>query len=79
MRESKPRMPKQYAPGKFCEPFSPNSVEGVLVRRRQAEAIRIRKEEAAELAEIDGLQAAEEVRLAARSLLGRLWDRLFGL
>ena len=48
MREPKPRTPKQYAPVKFGEPFNPKSVEGAQMRRRQAAAIRERKEEEAE-------------------------------
>ena len=45
MSEPKPRKIRQYAPVKFGEPFNPNSVEGVQMRRRQAVAIRMRKEE----------------------------------
>jgi hypothetical protein len=77
MRELKPRTPKQYAPVKFGESLNPQSVEGVQMRRRQAAAIRARKEEEAETAEIDAHQAAEETRLAARSPILKLWDRIF--
>ena len=63
---------------KFGEPFNPNWVEGVQMRRRQAAAVRRRKEEEAELAQIDADQAAEHARLAARSPLGKLWERFFG-
>ena len=78
MSEPKPRKIRQYAPVKFGEPFNPNSVEGVQMRRRQAATIRKRKEEEAELAQIDAEQAAEQVRLSARSPLAKLWDRFFG-
>ena len=63
MNEPKPRKIKQYAPVKFGEPFNPNSVEGAQMRRRQAAAICIRKEEEAAFAEIDARQAAEEAVL----------------
>jgi hypothetical protein len=78
MLEPKSRMPKQYAPVKFGDYFNPNSVEGVRMRRRQAAAIRKRKEEESEMVELDARQAAEEARLAARSPLAKLWDRFFG-
>jgi len=77
MREPEPGTPKQYAPVKFGEPFNPKSVEGVQVRRRQADAIRMRREEEAEMAEIDAHQVAEETRHAARSPLLKQWDRIF--
>jgi hypothetical protein len=78
MRKPKLRTPKQYAPVKFGDPFNPQSVEGVQMRRRQAIAIRRRTEEEAEAAEIDARQAAEETRLAARSPFAKIWDRIFG-
>ena len=49
------------------------------MRRRQAAAIRRRREEEAELAEIDARQDAENARLAARSPLRKLLDRIFGI
>ena len=69
---------KQCAPVKFGEPFDPNSVEGVQLRRRQTAAIRRREVEEAENAEIDARQAAEEERLAKRSFLEKIWDLIFG-
>lgn len=70
----------------FGEPFNPNSVEGVqmrrrqaaAIRRRQAAAIRRRKEEEAELVQIDADRGAEHARLAARLPFAKLWDRFFG-
>ncbi len=78
MPEPRPKRIRQYAPVKFGEPFNPQSVDGVQARRQQAAAIRRRKQEEAELAEIDARQAAEDIRLAARSPLAKLWERLFG-
>jgi hypothetical protein len=63
---------------KFGKPFNPKSVEGVQMRRRQAAAIRRRKEEEAEDAQMDARQVAEEERLAKRSFLEKMWDRIFG-
>jgi len=77
MRETRPRTPKQYAPVKFGEPFNPKSVEGVQMRRRQAAAVRSRKEEEVEMAQIDARQAADEIRLANRSPFVKMWDRIF--
>ena len=78
MPDPKPRKIKQYAPVKFGEPFNPKSVEGAQMRRRQVAAIRMRKEEEMELAEIDARQDAENVRLVTRSPFRKLWDRIFG-
>ena len=78
MPDPKPKKIKQYAPVKFGDPFNPKSVEGAQMRCRQAAAIRRRREEEAELAEIDARQDAENARLAARSPLRKLWDRIFG-
>ena len=77
MSERKPRKIRQYAPVKFGEPFNPKSVEGVQMLRRQAVAIRRRREEEAEMVEIDARQAAEQTRLAARSPFAKMWDRIF--
>lgn len=78
MPEPRPKRIRQYAPVKFGEPFNPQSVDGVQARRQQAASIRRRKQEEAELAEIDAKQAAVDLRLAARSPLTKLWERLFG-
>lgn len=78
MSEPKSRKIRQYAPVKFGEPFNPDSVEGMQMRRRQAAAIRRRKEGEAELAQIDADKAAEHARLAARSRVAKLLERLFG-
>ena len=79
MPDPKPKKIKQYAPVKVGDPFNPKSAEGAQMRRRQAAAIRRRREEEAELAEIDARQDAENARLAARSPLRKLWDRIFGI
>lgn len=68
MSELKSRKIRQYAPVKFGEPFNPNSVEGVQMRRRQAATIRRHKEEEAELAQFDANQAAERARFATRMI-----------